>query len=301
MNSRIPCRPTILACLLLAVLCGCKPPRVDSSNAKERLRAVKALGSTSADQAILAKLAVEDQDSDVRLWATTVLHDEALLVKVAYETDDLWAHDTAVREIVRQGRLLQGVTGTEDFSDQMAIIESNGVRLNGSYAADPIALAEAVAGLSETDPALKVMAGFMGGPAANTRQAIARIKLALIDPVIRSRLPRAEFRLSISGNSAGYSGLASAASGNARGGSIRGESVLFMIGQDGHILAREGWNSSFPEIVGSLSGFCGAKVVAGKFLAQLLRQPEFKREDLAGLSKSRIPEVREGAAVNSRR
>ena len=98
MSARCPCHRIALTCLLIASLAGCGP-RLDSKDPKVRLAAVEKL----TDEAMLAKVALEDESWDVRRTSIEKLTDQALLAKVAVEATDWTVRKIAITKLTDQG------------------------------------------------------------------------------------------------------------------------------------------------------------------------------------------------------
>jgi hypothetical protein len=77
------CFLPLLAIAGLVLVAGCKP-KLDSGEPSARIHAVRDL----TDHAVLAKIAVEDKDADVRRAAVERLTDQAALAKVAVGDKD---------------------------------------------------------------------------------------------------------------------------------------------------------------------------------------------------------------------
>jgi hypothetical protein len=359
-----------MACLLAVLLTGCGP-RLDSQNPEERQRAVARL----TDQTQLAKVALEDKDSGVRVTAVGKLIDQTLLAKVALEANEKGIRSYAVERLKDQALLtkvaLQGEpsddvpwaavakladqaalakVALEDrvpgirgaavirLTDQaalakVAIADSDpGVRHsavtrltdpailmkvaldpNNGYSRtiaiekltalgtlpratfsrdeDPIVRAEAIAALSESDPTLVLLTGNQLLATRDARESIARIKLAIQEPRINNRIPHIVFEARISRIYADYLGIGFA-------GRKSGESVILWLQHADGALAEGHWETEFPTTTSSHGGFVTADVRGGELLAELLRKPTFTQEDFAELSRSKIPEAREGAVAN---
>ncbi|GAM11659.1 hypothetical protein OR1_03975 [Geobacter sp. OR-1] len=93
-------------CLILIVgscLSGCAPS-ITSSNGQSRLEALSFLNSPS-DQAILAKIAIEDDIWVVAEAALKKLTDQTLIFKVAVEAKISWVSETAVKMLTDQAQI----------------------------------------------------------------------------------------------------------------------------------------------------------------------------------------------------
>jgi len=125
----------------------------------------------------------------------------------------------------------------------------------------------------------------------DTKESIARIKLAVQEPIIRSRVPGLSCVADVSTTSKEYVGPISR---------VTGERVTVALLQ-GSVTIYEGlWITDFPFLFHSLQkkDYISPEVSARDPLTKLLQLSVFTPEDLALLSRSRIPEVRVAAAAN---
>jgi hypothetical protein len=237
------------------------------------------------EQKLLAKIAVEDEHPRFRMAAVKNLADQSLLAKIVIEDKDPDIRKAAIEKVTDQKAL-----------EKIAV-----------EAKDPVIQAEAIAALDESNPALISLAGFGGrtssGPACKksrtvkdsctTGKDIARIKLAIQEPLIRNRFPGIVFTASISGTSQTYGYGAGAET-------ILGEIVSVTLSQAGKTLASKRWNTPFPGVVTAWPGtdYWPAPVQGGELLAELLRNAVFTQDDLARLSSSEIPELRSAVVAN---
>jgi hypothetical protein len=220
------------------------------------------------NQAMLAKIGAADQDREVRRAAVGNLTDQALLAKIALKDQDFYIRLKAVKRLTDQAMLTQ-------------VAENGG---------DQFVRATAIAAMDESNPALKRLAGDLGASTSDAGGSIARVKLAIQEPLIRSRLPRIVFAPRVSDVSQSYtqSGVPL---------DMRGESVSFVLSQDRKKLAEKEWSTDFPGQSAALT-FLAAKVHGEDLLAELLHNAVFMQDDLAKLSSSEIPEVRQAAVGN---
>ena len=250
------------------------------------------------DQALLVKFAVEDKDTDVRAVAVQKLTDQMLLAKVAVEAKDSDTGKAAVEKLTDQAPLAKVAVGSRNLEVRKAAVEklTNQALLARIAVEDknPVIRAVAIASMVESNPALKSLA-FLGEAslAGTPSRSIARIKLAIQEPRIRSRFPGIVAAISVDPVSQSYT------SNN----HVEGESISVALSQSGYTLATGEWNTDFPMLIlGSsphiVSGFRPAEVHGESLLAELLRNPEFTQDDLAELSSSKIPEVRLAAVAN---
>jgi hypothetical protein len=153
----------------------------------------------------------------------------------------------------------------------------------------------AVAAMDVSNPALKVLAGDFRYETGDLVESAARIILAIQEPRIRNRFPRIVLVARGSRESEGYRPVQSLSNGYLLG--KGGESVYFVLSQDRETLAKGEWSSRFPETTSDLS-YVAANVDGAVLLKELLHNPVFTQDDLAGLSSSQIPEVRVAVVLN---
>ena len=85
----------------------------------------KAAVGNLTDQAFLAKVAVEDNDKDVRRAAVENLTDRPLLVRVADSEKEWYVREVAVRKLTDQAALAVGGVTDEAALTQVAVTEAN--------------------------------------------------------------------------------------------------------------------------------------------------------------------------------
>ncbi|MFZ0961280.1 MAG: hypothetical protein WAO35_10275 [Terriglobia bacterium] len=239
---------------------------VEAQDANVRWLAVGKL----TDQALLAKIAVEDKDANVREAAVGKLTDQALLGKIAVEDKDAWVRLIARGKLTDQAALAKIAAGDKD---------SQGRESASGQVTYQAALAKAA-------PALRREAGNLGALTEEAGKSMARIKLAIMEPRIRNRLPQIVFAPSRIPVSRSY-----------YGGKMSGELVTFVLSQGGETLAKSNWTTDFPPSTHTF-GFRPAKVRGEALLAELLHNAVFTQDDLAELSSAEIPELRLGAIAN---
>jgi hypothetical protein len=160
----------------------------------------------------------------------------------------------------------------------------------------------------ESDPAkLRQLAGNLSDTTTDVRELAARVKLALQEPAIWARFPNAALRTQIAGLEQDYVG------GNGERAMVFGEDAVFQLinnekcspGNDfkslpcrSELMAKDEWVTKFPSFHAG-PPFERARANGGEFLAEFLRNPAFSSDDLAGLSRSEIPEVRAAVVLNS--
>jgi hypothetical protein len=217
------------------------------------------------DQALLAKVALESKDEGVSQAAVQKLTDHALLEKVAAESSYWAVRQNAIGKLDEQAALTKAAKEIQDRS----------LRLQAIAARDP------------SDPNLNYLAGNLGAPTSDPMQSAARIKLAIREPRIRNRFPLIVFTPQVALRSHGYFGIS-------KGGTMPGESVAFELRQAGQTLAQKTWSTVFPQQTWEFV-FLAAHVDATDLLRELLRKAVFTPDDLAELSSSEIPELRQAA------
>jgi uncharacterized DUF497 family protein len=287
------------------------------------------VGSSAAekltDQDAVARVAVESKDGSVREVAAKKLTDQVLLAKVAGDRDPS-VREVAVRKLTNQALLAKIAiedpaeyvrrSAAEKLTDQVLLakvalvdMDFDALHLKGEFDVRRIAAgkltdqallakiavggksrtvrAMAVAAMDESNPALRRLAGNLGASTFDTFESVARVKLAIKGPRIRDRFPRIVFVPRVSNLSQLYDG---------KGGPfvVSGESVFFELSQAGETLAKKNWITNFPGMSRPLT-FLGAEVHCEELLVGLLHNPLFTEDDLAALSSSEIPEVRQAA------
>jgi hypothetical protein len=242
------------------------------------------------DQAALAKFASEGGDAAVRGAAVGKLTDQAALAKIAVESQDAAVRSAAVKKLTDQAALAKIAEKEEvSFVRGAAVEKLTDQALLAKIAEkkeDRFVRAKAIAAMDGSNPALERLAAKAGDLNQDLISSIARIKLAIQEQRIRNRLPRIVFAVRVSAVTQAYTMAY-----------LYGESVSFVLSQDGATLAEKHWSTVFPEFVNKLE-FLSAAVEGGDLLAELLHRAEFEQEDLAELSSSEIPEVCHGAVAN---
>ena len=244
----------------------------DTSAAVVGTAAVESL----ADPTSLAEVALHGKVSAVRRAAVARVHELEVVAKVAVDDEDEGVCQAAREGLADQGQLPWSAV----------------------KASSPVTRAHTVALLSDSDPALRLLAGNMRtGIAHDARASLARIRLSLREPRIRARLPRLALRATVWDISATY----------AAGRTVPGEGVDFELRQGRESLARKRWASVFPGAIiaadsapKAATAFVPAVVDGSVLRAELLHQPVFTKDDLTELSRSMVPEVRTAAAAAAR-
>jgi len=257
------------------------------------------------DQAVLGQIAMRDPDFFIRLSAVENLSDQVLLAKiVAAETDTPGLRWQAIGKVTDQ-TLLKKVALEDKDADARIIAVG---RLT-----DQSLLAELARGNSDTglrlaaiaalsDQAfLTELAGDMDRYTANPLEAQARIRLALLDPIVVARLPHARLATEYRSTSGKYYSTAHEFPfPKSQDYSVTGEGITFAITQGERTLAKSGESTFFPHQVPLSTEFIPVRVELLTFFRQFFSQPEFTEGDLLKMTQSRIPEVRVGARANSR-
>jgi hypothetical protein len=141
---------------------------------------------------------------------------------------------------------------------------------------------------------LAKLAGNTNQTTADSVEAVARLCLALKDPVVIARIPDAKLTLAWANSPRNYYPTTTYSTGI----SIGGENLIILIRQGSRTLASGTWRTDFPPSVNASVNFIPVTVQTSAIIGRLLSQPEFAREDLLKLAESRIPEVRAGASQN---
>jgi len=242
------------------------------------------------DQALLVRVAVEASDSDVRRIAVEKLTDDDALVKVAIESEHSNAGFAAIKKLTNQAALAK------------VAVEGRGVRwyavgkltdqaLLAKIATedkDPFVRADAIAVMDEWNPATKRLAGDLSRLTTDAGESIARIRLAIQEPRIRIRFPRIVFAPRVVLETQSYSW-------GDKGGDKGKDTVYFVLSQAGKTLAKKDWGYGFFPMFVSDLGFEYAKVHGGDLLTELLHNAVVTQGDLAELSSSEIPELRQAS------
>lgn len=286
---------------------------------RKACKALEAAVSQLTDQALLAKIAAGNDDLDARLTAVKKMTDQAALAEIAVSSKFPVVCDAAIRRVTDQTLLANIAAGDENYVRAYAIksltepallakVAETGMDPHIRWMAvgrlrdqvllaevaagrDPLVRAKAIAGLQEGSPALEHLTGDLGALTTDAGEAIARMRLALEDPLVHNRLPALEFAPSVAETSVTY------ASGVASRAPKQGESVTFVVTQGRKTLEKNNWVSAFPPQA-KTRDFVAAEVHGEELLAELLHNEAVTQDDLAEFSASEIPEVRHAAVGN---
>jgi hypothetical protein len=141
--------------------------------------------------------------------------------------------------------------------------------------------------------------GEMTKPTADSLQAVARISLALKNPVIAARIPQAKVVLVWEEAGRAYRATTvSGASSMMTPTTVGGETVMVFVRQGRKTLAQDIWKSNFPSALPYGTSFVPVVADAAGVLTQLLRAANVSRQDLVELNQSAIPELRAAAAAD---
>jgi hypothetical protein len=247
------------------------------------------------DQAVLAKIAVQDKVRDVRLAAVKKLTDQAVLAKFALEELDIGR--AAVGKLTDQALLAKiAVEGKYDEAREAAVEKLTDQALLAKIAEQEesrFIRAKAVAAMDESNPALKRWAGDLSALTSDTVESIARFRLAIHEPRITNRFPKVIFLVALRPYYQEYFSL----NGTGDERTMSGELVRFTLNQATVTLALKDWGTNFPAKTKDPT-FLAAQVHGEDLLAELLDRAEFTQGDLAELSSSEIPELRQAAVAN---
>ena len=281
----------VVAVVFIFALSGCSPS-INDEDPNRRIKAVENI----VDQATLAKVAIEDKDHDVRCAAVEKLTDQTLLAKLATEDKDANVRWAAIWKLTDLAVLARVV-----------LVEKDSVALNAAEKrlsdpslgsskltelANPVARANAISDLKDSDPILLRIAGDTVKATQDARECIARMKLVIQEPHIKSHFPRLHCIAYASDTSQSYmpSGL------------MHGECVTIKLNQGNRTLAEASWETNFPSSVvqGNTTnlGFEAVKVNGGELLKKLFHQKTITQEELAKLFQSKIAEIRFAAIAN---
>jgi hypothetical protein len=255
-----------------------------------RQAAVKKL----TDQAVLAEFATEDKDSDVRQAAMVNLTDQALLAKIAIEDKYPVVRRTAVWQLSNEAVVAKIAIEDCDSSVRNTAVE----KIIDDELSSPILRAKVISRLEDSNPILIKIAGNKKTTTHDPMECIARIKLAIQQSRIQSRLPGLRCFVIVRDTSCGYRKTNSVDVSLY----LPGEWIHIELRQYGTKLVEASWKTEFSSTVPiTISGpdkFQSAYVYGESLLEKLLHLSVFTSEDLAELIHSSIPEVVIGAVNN---
>jgi hypothetical protein len=279
-------------------------PSVDSRDSSLRLRAVS--DPEFADQQLLAKIAVEDKNPDVRKSAVQKLTEQATLAKVALGDENPEIRSASVDKLTDQ-TLLEKLAVDDKYDDvrQAAVpkltnesvvwkvaLEDRNPDVQ-QFALSVLAMSEkdgwnpngALAAVEKlTNQPLLRKAAFLSNPVGPA----ARICLALQDPLVLARIPNSKLTIAATDTYHSYT----AAPG------VHGQEIIFTIQQGSKTLARDRWSTHFPELLGYNVAFVEAHIDVSAMMRELFSKSEFTQKDLLELTRSPISEVSVAAMEN---
>jgi len=263
---------------LALVLVGCAP-KLDSTDPGERRDAV----DLTTDQELLAKFAIDDTDPDVRRHASRRITDQAVLAKVAIDASDTDIWTGAMERIKDQGLLAKIANEAKGWGPRIEALR----RIPGE----------------EEIAKLIASAGFDSGPATESGACVARMKLAALEPHIKSRFPllQCEGGTSFSNRHPGEQVFERMGQEVSRTPCERYRTNhRVVLRQDGRVIEQQEWwnNDSTCPVDGGSSFDTYNNHSCSVLMKRFLSRKVFTDDDLAALSYSRIPEVRSGAAAN---
>jgi hypothetical protein len=313
-------------CFLLLVLTGplgsLQPALAQDNETKQRLAFVNAL----SDQTQLAEIARQDhhEGSAVREAAINKLFsleavDQAVLATIAVDqnAEYYWQWRQAAAERVTDQTLLPRMARGGDervrkiamakLTDQTLLatiaMEDLGPAGDAAFAklTDQTALARIATTAKERKPHAKAVtrlsdetllttfAGNMDATTSDLFEALARLRLALEDPVISARVPNAELAIAYDSTGRVYEGRFSREPSS-------GEYIHFVVQQGSTVVLQGNWVTAFPfTVILAPPRFIPASVDLPDALDRFLGRAEFTQEDLVTLAQSHIREVRDGA------
>jgi hypothetical protein len=313
---------------------------VEDEDSRVRTAAVEKV----TDQAVLAKIATEDGNRDVRQVAVNKLTDQAVLAKIALDEKEGFVQAAAVKKLTDQAALAKVALGQHFFSyvreaavqkltDQAVLARLASMdypvqlgtlvgttepsvhfaaieRLTDQALLAKIAVvgtdpndksecphcfrqtrAAAIANLTD-QTLLAKLAGDIGKATYQSDEAVSRIRLALEDPIVMTRIPNAKIGLRFQNRYQDYR------FSSGRGSRIYGEGIDVIVRLGAKVLAKDDWETHFPNAEDASTIFISASIDLSIMMRELFSQPEFTREDLLRLTQSRIPEVRAGALAD---
>jgi hypothetical protein len=264
---------SLAASLLIAVLTCCGP-RIGSGDWKERRDAVDRV----SDQKVLAKVAMSDPAPFVRIEAAKRLTDDSLKVEVAMKERN-------------EPNPEAGVAAVERLNDQTLLAKVAGQAPNWDVRTAAIRKIPDQGDLYELTVEGSPTRQYEVSKNWEAKRCLTRMKIATLEPLIKSHFPRLQCEGTIADISQDY-GMGTAALAT-----LKGEQDTIRFLQDGGTIAQASWSTEFPNSTQGF-GFVPAKISCGDVMKQLLHQDAFTLADLSELSYSYIPEVREGARWN---
>jgi hypothetical protein len=234
------------------------------------------------DQELLAKVATRSKDINVRFGAINKLTNQIVLADVITAAPQEHFRRAARRRLA----LLMRPQARDIFEEH-----------------DPIRLARILGSISENEEWARLIFQCHGGNTSEVskdpREVLARIQLAIREPLIRERAPLLVFSSTIVPVSADYhTGIGVTIVGTSVSSVINGESVSTTLRIGRQLVAQQSWKTEFPELISlKAPDFICATASGTKLLTPLLRLPVFQAGDLRSLCGSPIPELREAATL----
>jgi hypothetical protein len=237
-------------------------------------------GAQVTDQAVLARAAEKDL-ATLRIYSARRVADQVLLTKFSGDKNPD-VRNSAAMLLTNQAVLAKIAVEDQDPRVRAAAVEK---------VTDPTLLAKLKDVAFSAD--IPGYTGDMSVAALNTVQSVARMRLALQDPTVSLRIPKAEFDIECASTSQAYGpqpGLPSHY--------VAGEYIRFTVTQASRILAEDNWSTEFPHSVSDSTDFIPAWVDVVRMSTHLFGQPQFTQEDILKLAQSPITEVHKGASAN---
>jgi len=284
----------------------------EDEDARVRAFAVRIL----TDQTVLSKAALQDKNEEVRLAAVSRLSDQAVLLKVAVEQPDMreYVWQCLIRQMERDGRKWVALYGTvspdpdirraavQEVRDQVVLARLARERCHDVSAA-------AVSRIDEIG-LLLILAGDLLRPAHDMVESISRIKLASRERPITDRIGEIQIEVVGEDISRLYEMKHTGEPVWLHTATIGGEKITMGLTTAGKTLATASWSTVFPDTTSAVVGkirsghwgsnvdwdhFLSASVHAENLLVGLFSLSVFTPDDLRELTKSKVPEVRQGA------
>jgi len=231
------------------------------------------------DSSVLAEYIAREPWLDPKDWSLLLsrITNNAALAKVALEARFSWIREAAATRL-----------------DNPILL----ARVGGKKA-DIASYAKAVANLSNSDPAIRRIAGPLRLTETDAAESVARVKLALQSPIIINRWPDLEAVFTIEGTSRTYHVTTSSTAGGQTSFSAgdeerHGADVRITLRSGSHTLAEGFWAGKYPSETppGTIKP---QDVHIEQLFSNLFSNEQVPQDYLAAVAKSEIPEIRMAA------
>ncbi len=280
------------------------------------LKVQEAAIANLTDQPLLAQLCAHGLSSYLLPRAVEKVTDQALLLQIALVDRDCKATDSAIGKLTDQAMLGKvAIEGEAECARELAVEKVTDQVLLARVAErgdeSPVTRFKAIAAVDDSNPVLMRLAGDLASVTNDARQSLARVKLAIQDPLIKNRIARTVLEASIRDIQEGYTDAGADARRNPMLNALPGypppdvvtfdgEALTFkLVRADSVAVVESNWCTVFEQKMWSHGGaFIPARVEAGEFMAKLFHLPSFTHDDLLRAVGSTIPEVRLGAVAD---